>query len=60
MFPTYRLGLQMRFPKMYNTTDLSLEEEEKRERITEVPTLCPILDILSYGAWKSSPIYSKL
>ena len=45
---------------MYNTTDLSLEEEEKRERITEVPTLCPILDILSYGAWKSSPIYSKL
>ena len=27
-----------------------LLKREKGQRITEVPTLCPVLDILSYGA----------
>ena len=27
--------------------------QEKHERITEVPTLCPVLDILSYGGLKT-------
>ena len=40
----------MRFPKMYNTMGLSLETNKTHKRITEVPALCPILDILSYGA----------
>ena len=33
---------------MYNTMGISFERE-KGQRITKVPTLCPVLDILSYG-----------
>jgi hypothetical protein len=36
----------MMFPKMYNNVGLSLDTK-KLDRITEVPTLSPILDILS-------------
>ena len=40
---------------MYNTMGLSFETRKAR-KITEVPTLCPVLDILSYGEGKAAQV----
>ena len=48
---------QTRTHPLYNSVGLSLETKTKNERITEVPSLCPILDTYSYGAMGRGEVF---